>query len=65
MAEELACPISERTAAVYLARARGEIAGVTLPRLRGERMDTTPTLQAWEGVLMAGTLRPAGGPARW
>ena len=55
MAEELACPISERTAAIYLARARGEIAGVTLPRLRGERMDTTPTPWAWEGVLMAGT----------
>ena len=55
MAEELACPISERTAAVYLARARGEVAGVTLPRLRGERMDTTPTPWAWEGVLMAGT----------
>ncbi len=55
MAEELGCPISERTAAIYLARARGEISGVTIPRMKGERMDTTPTPWAWEGVIMAGT----------
>ena len=55
MAEELGCPISERTAATYLARARGEISGVTVPRMKGERMDTTPTPWAWEGVIMAGT----------
>ena len=55
MAEELGCPISERTAATYLARARGEISGVSVPRMKGERMDTTPTPWAWEGVIMAGT----------
>tara|TARA_Y100000004_G_scaffold148272_1_gene169726 strand:+ start:1054 stop:2703 length:1650 start_codon:yes stop_codon:yes gene_type:complete len=55
MAEELGCPISERTAAIYLARARGETAGVSVPRMKGERMDTTPTPWAWEGVIMAGT----------
>ena len=26
-----------------------------LPRMRGEKMDTTPTPWAWEGVIMAGT----------
>ena len=44
MAEELGCPISERNAATYLARARGEISGVTVPRMKGERMDTTYAL---------------------
>jgi len=54
-ADEVGCPINERTAAILLTKAQGEIAGVCTPRLRGERMDTTPTPWAWEGVIMSGT----------
>ena len=54
-ANEVGCPINERTAAILLTKAQGQIAGVCLPRLKGERMDTTPTPWAWEGVIMSGT----------
>ena len=54
-ADEVGCPINERTAAILLTKAQGQIAGVCAPRMRGERMDTTPTPWAWEGVIMSGT----------
>jgi hypothetical protein len=40
----------------YILEARGVAAGISQPRLQGERLDTTPTPWAWEGVIMAGTL---------
>ena len=54
-ADEVGFPITEKTAAVLLLRAQGAVSGVCLPRMRGEKMDTTPTPWAWEGVIMAGT----------
>jgi hypothetical protein len=54
-AEEIGCPINERTASSFLAKAQGHAVGVPMPRLRGERMDTTPTPWIWEGIVMAGT----------
>ena len=54
-ADEIGCPINEKTAAVLLAKAEGLLNGVCEPRLKGQRMDTTPTPWAWEGVIMAGT----------
>ena len=54
-ADEVGCPINERTAAILLTKAQGQIAGVCAPRMKGERMDTTPTPWAWEGVIMSGT----------
>lgn len=55
-AEDIGCPLTERNAAVILAKASGAIIGIHPPRLKGERMDTTPTPWVWEGVVMAGTL---------
>jgi len=54
-ADEVGFPITEKTAAILLLRAQGAVSGVCLPRMRGEKMDTTPTPWAWEGVIMAGT----------
>ena len=54
-ADEVGCPINERTAAILLTKAEGAVNGVCVPRMRGERMDTTPTPWAWEGVIMSGT----------
>ena len=54
-ADEVGFPITEKTAAILLLRAQGAVLGVCLPRMRGEKMDTTPTPWAWEGVIMAGT----------
>ena len=54
-ADEVGFPITEKTAAILLLRAQGTVSGVCLPRMRGEKMDTTPTPWAWEGVIMAGT----------
>ena len=54
-ADEVGCPINERTASILLTKAEGAVNGVCIPRMRGERMDTTPTPWAWEGVIMSGT----------
>ena len=54
-ADEVGCPINEKTAAVLLTKAEGLLNGVCEPRRKGQRMDTTPTPWAWEGVIMAGT----------
>lgn len=54
-ADEVGFPITEKTATILLLRAQGAVSGVCLPRMRGEKMDTTPTPWAWEGVIMAGT----------
>ena len=54
-ADEAGCPINEKTAAILLSKAEGAINGVCAPRMRGEKMDTTPTPWAWEGVIMSGT----------
>ena len=54
-ADEVGFPLTERTASVLLLRAQGAVSGVSAPRMRGEKMDTTPTPWAWEGVIMAGT----------
>ena len=54
-ADEVGCPINEKTAAIVLSKAQGQIAGVSVPRKRGERMDTTKTPWSWEGVIMSGT----------
>ena len=54
-ADEVGFPITEKTAAILLLRAQGAVSGVCLPRMRGEKMDTTSTPWAWEGVIMAGT----------
>ena len=42
-ADEVGCPINERTASILLTKAEGAVNGVCIPRMRGERMDTTPT----------------------
>ena len=54
-ADEVGFPLTEKTASILLLRAQGAVSGVALPRMRGEKMDTTPTPWAWEGVIMAGT----------
>ena len=54
-ADEVGFPLNERTAALLLSRAAGEINGVCRPIMRGERIDQTPTPWAWEGVIMSGT----------
>ena len=54
-ADEIACPVNEKTAAIILARAEGKAQDVCTPRVRGEKLDTTAAPWAWEGVLMAGT----------
>ncbi len=54
-ADEVGCPINEKTAAIVLSKAQGQIAGVSIPRKRGEKLDTTPTPWSWEGVIMSGT----------
>lgn len=54
-AEEIQCPINEKTANTLLVKAEGKVNGVCSPRLHGQKMDTTPTPWAWEGVLMSGT----------
>lgn len=54
-ADEVGFPLTEKTASVLLLRAQGAVSGVCAPRMRGEKMDTTPTPWAWEGVIMAGT----------
>jgi len=54
-ADDVGFPVTEKTAAILLLRAQGAVSGVCLPRMRGEKMDTTPTPWAWEGVIMAGT----------
>tara|TARA_Y100000004_G_scaffold84442_1_gene94771 strand:- start:1007 stop:2620 length:1614 start_codon:yes stop_codon:yes gene_type:complete len=54
-ADELGCPLNEKTALILLAKAEGAVNGVCEPRRRGERMDTTPSPWAWEGVIMSGT----------
>ena len=54
-ADDVGFPVTEKTATILLLRAQGAVSGVCLPRMRGEKMDTTPTPWAWEGVIMAGT----------
>ncbi len=54
-ADEVGCPINEKTAGIVLSKAQGQIAGVSVPRKRGEKLDTTPTPWSWEGVIMAST----------
>lgn len=54
-ADELGCPVNEKTAGIILRKSAGKVSGVSTPRMRGQVMDTTPTPWAWEGVLMAGT----------
>ena len=54
-ADEAGCPINDKTAAILLSKAEGAVNGVCAPRMRGEKMDTTPTPWAWEGVIMSGT----------
>nr|BAR24759.1 unnamed protein product [uncultured Mediterranean phage uvMED]BAR24864.1 unnamed protein product [uncultured Mediterranean phage uvMED] len=54
-ADEIGCPINEKTATIVLCKAQGQIDGVSVPRKRGEKLDTTPTPWAWEGVIMSGT----------
>ena len=54
-ADEAGCPINDKTAAIILSKAEGSVSGVCAPRMRGEKMDTTPTPWAWEGVIMSGT----------
>ena len=54
-ADEVGCPINEKTAAIVLSKAQGQIAGVSIPRKRGEKMDTSSAPWSWEGVIMSGT----------
>jgi hypothetical protein len=54
-AEEIGCPVNEKTAATILAKAQGLVVGLYQPVHRGERMDCTPTPWVWEGIVMAGT----------
>jgi hypothetical protein len=54
-ADEIDCPVNEKTASIILAKAEGKAIGVCAPRVRGEKLDAKPTPWAWEGVIMAGT----------
>lgn len=54
-ADEIGCPITEKSAATILAKAQGQVVGIYEPRRKGERMDTTPAPWVWEGIVMAGT----------
>jgi hypothetical protein len=54
--DEIGCPITEKMASQLLAKAAGRNVGIADPRIKGERMDTTPTPWVWEGFVMAGTL---------
>lgn len=54
-ADEIGCPINEKTASILLTKAEGKSLGVCTPRIRGEKLDDRPTPWAWEGVIMAGT----------
>ena len=47
-ADEVGFPLTEKTASVFwLTKAQGAVSGVCAPRMRGEKMDTTPT--PWAG----------------
>jgi len=54
-ADEVGFPLNERTAALLLSRAAGAIAGVSEPRRKGQKLDTSSVPWAWEGVIMSGT----------
>jgi len=54
-ADEVGFPLNERTAALLLSRAAGAIAGVSEPRRKGQKLDTSAVPWAWEGVIMSGT----------
>jgi hypothetical protein len=54
-ADEVGFPLNERTAAVLLNKAAGAIAGVSEPRRKGQKLDTSAVPWAWEGVIMSGT----------
>ena len=54
-ADEIGCPLNEKTAALILAKAEGKANGICAPRIKGEKLDSRPTPWAWEGVIMAGT----------
>jgi len=53
-AEEIECPISDKIAVAYIARASGEDEGVPLPKKHGQKLNKNSVPWCWDGLLMQG-----------
>ena len=52
-AEEIGCPVSEKAAGGFIARAAGRRVGIGTPILPGQAMSRRPMPWAWDGVILA------------
>tara|TARA_B100000287_G_scaffold144271_1_gene136162 strand:+ start:542 stop:2257 length:1716 start_codon:yes stop_codon:yes gene_type:complete len=53
--QDINCPLRDKEIQGLLIEARNNLSGAARPRMKGERMDTTPTPWVWQGIVMAGT----------
>jgi len=53
-AEEIGCPINDKIAAAYVARASGYDLSVPEPKKHGQKLNVNPTPWCWDGLIMQG-----------